>query len=467
MVTVNLQLALRHLRLPSTERVLWVDAVCINQNDILEKNHEVAHMRQIYLGAQQVIVWLGKEDDAKAALNFCSKLELRDDNLGIIASSDEDWQRCGKLFTRPWWTRAWILQEVIHDRPVTVHIGTLQVALDDLCKKYHTYQVQRTLKELLGKRPNSLEIEDTIYKKHFRAVATVGNTINQIGSLRKKIKNEGVGRMTLENALVISRAQDCRDPKDKVYAFLGMVDDANIPIDYTSPTDELYTNTMKQLLRESRKNALLLVSSHERPISGKALPSWVSDWTTSLSLVARTMYSVASGFDAPRSSNMKPAHSLVSFDDNTLVLQGRPIGVVTRTSFSDVVFGLGELENEYHDKLKLFKYEQHPSLKQPGDQILPDDTLDTADPPMTMKNSSWGSYWAETGDIIIVSQACTIPLIIRKHGDAYLFVGGCWLVDSELRKGQRDAKATEDPGFSTIMRGSAWDKNKLEEFRIV
>ena len=55
----NLYCALRQLRLPEKTRVLWVDAVCIDQTDNQERNHQVTLMRMIYTQANRVIVWLG------------------------------------------------------------------------------------------------------------------------------------------------------------------------------------------------------------------------------------------------------------------------------------------------------------------------------------------------------------------------------------------------------------------------
>ncbi|KIM97244.1 hypothetical protein OIDMADRAFT_203967, partial [Oidiodendron maius Zn] len=60
-VTDNLESALRHLRLPQTMRQLWVDALCINQHNILERNVQLGRMNQIYSKPQRVIVWLGPE----------------------------------------------------------------------------------------------------------------------------------------------------------------------------------------------------------------------------------------------------------------------------------------------------------------------------------------------------------------------------------------------------------------------
>ena len=62
-VATNLYTALRHVRLQDTSRVLWIDAICINQHDIKEKNHQVKQMSKIFKSAKRVISWLGKESD--------------------------------------------------------------------------------------------------------------------------------------------------------------------------------------------------------------------------------------------------------------------------------------------------------------------------------------------------------------------------------------------------------------------
>ena len=59
-VTKNLSLALRHLRYPGRDRILWIDAICINQNNNEERGHQVQQMASIYKKAEQVIVWLGR-----------------------------------------------------------------------------------------------------------------------------------------------------------------------------------------------------------------------------------------------------------------------------------------------------------------------------------------------------------------------------------------------------------------------
>jgi hypothetical protein len=62
-VTENLELALRHLQSGSLVKRLWVDAICINQQDDHERSAQVQQMRTIYESASLVIVWLGPAAD--------------------------------------------------------------------------------------------------------------------------------------------------------------------------------------------------------------------------------------------------------------------------------------------------------------------------------------------------------------------------------------------------------------------
>jgi hypothetical protein len=62
-VGVNLESALRHLRYESTQRVLWVDAVCVNQENLVERSQQITLMRDVYESAQNVVVWLGDSEN--------------------------------------------------------------------------------------------------------------------------------------------------------------------------------------------------------------------------------------------------------------------------------------------------------------------------------------------------------------------------------------------------------------------
>ncbi|KAL8943733.1 MAG: hypothetical protein Q9211_000882 [Gyalolechia sp. 1 TL-2023] len=134
-VTENLYIALRNLRHNTVTRLLWVDAVCINQGDVEERRQQVKRMADIYRLAEKVIVWLGPETDGSALAlealdSLASKISVDWNELTIKAESaedvgtdwldrniyapfnDETYFALVSLLNRPWFGRLWIWQEV-------------------------------------------------------------------------------------------------------------------------------------------------------------------------------------------------------------------------------------------------------------------------------------------------------------------------------------------------------------------
>lgn len=137
-VARNLTVALRHMRqykqvkeTASTESFWWVDAICINQEDVPERNSQVRSMTRIFK-KYHGHVWLGEEaDNSSSALNVVHQL-IRPLTAGIgdsipkfpKVSKEQKMQNCKglvALFERPWWTRAWIRQEAALLQSITIH----------------------------------------------------------------------------------------------------------------------------------------------------------------------------------------------------------------------------------------------------------------------------------------------------------------------------------------------------------
>jgi hypothetical protein len=78
LVTENLFIALQHLRLEDEDRILWIDAICIDQTQNLERNHQIMHMASIYREAETVLFWLGPSTPSQNLLMHSLKtLERR------------------------------------------------------------------------------------------------------------------------------------------------------------------------------------------------------------------------------------------------------------------------------------------------------------------------------------------------------------------------------------------------------
>jgi hypothetical protein len=129
----NLHTCLRYLRLALKIRVLWIDAICIDQKNVLERNHQVSQMAKIYRSAGIVVAWLGEADEhtEEAAIRISKsaktvyetgRLDYKPDvqtsaapsgELDALASHEEalsDWSALQNLENRSWWTRLWTIQ---------------------------------------------------------------------------------------------------------------------------------------------------------------------------------------------------------------------------------------------------------------------------------------------------------------------------------------------------------------------
>jgi hypothetical protein len=95
-VNRELALALKYLRRENRERVIWIDALCIDQADFDERNHQVQMMSMIYTRAKKVCIWLGEDDDnTNRAINFISSQIMHLDRFDSICNDEkntDNWQ---------------------------------------------------------------------------------------------------------------------------------------------------------------------------------------------------------------------------------------------------------------------------------------------------------------------------------------------------------------------------------------
>jgi hypothetical protein len=137
-ITTNLHSALVRLRYLDKPRVLWRDGICTNLKDNSERGKQVRHMGIFYQYAEQVIVYLGEASDGSYELlplikTTHSKVvplpyglplpEVAFEQFGIPPAEDLVWRALRRLFLRPWWTRYWVIQEVIKGQQVIIMCG--------------------------------------------------------------------------------------------------------------------------------------------------------------------------------------------------------------------------------------------------------------------------------------------------------------------------------------------------------
>jgi hypothetical protein len=481
-VTRNLHDALRHIRLPESERIMWIDAICINQELDLEKNHQVNLMGQIYKASKQVVLWLGEEKDSAIALNFLRKMPLGSNgyadssSLNLKDEDSTDWvalSACEDLFLkRPYWHRSWILQEVVHGRDVTVYIGTQKLPIEDLLRHFTIFFVLRmAIISLLTSPYNKAEHEKGVMsiETWFRSAGAAKSMPNSLINLRARFKQSSE-EPRLAALLHTFRGQLAKKPKDKIYSLLGMAKkEYEIEINYNPDetkggltTRSLYTLTTRKMLTRAL-SGLLWIESPARKIScgldGVELPSWVPDFTHQQQLTPLCLYSRIILFSADKGfpGGIKAAPSSVSDRCGIFTIRGVNVGCITGTHVIHVTkkWSNDPTEKDF-DLLKLFRYKLTPQLSNLGGTTSsgPWPVSESEQPAPTFENTSWGPIMAENRDIIVVAAGCKIPLVLRRHDDKYLFVGGCWLIESKVDVRKLERECGELDGFSKIMYGS-------------
>ncbi|PVH86383.1 HET-domain-containing protein [Cadophora sp. DSE1049] len=271
-ITPNLRHALQRLRPKPGEHdlVMWVDAICINQEDIPERNLQTANMRAIYQHAASVAVFLGMENNrSKAAMHFARDLNACasvDEVRHFVGNPErkESIESLVRLFRRQYWWRIWVIQEVSSARNATVYCGDDEISwmeLDRVC-------------DLLKEASEELQ---SLFYKHPSFIRTL--THGGPRGLQLSRFSPNVSAPPLLELLLSHKSKKSTDPKDKVYALIGVsesIDTFGI-IDYSHSMREVYTHTAHHIITTSNRLDVICVKQHD--IDQYSLPSWAPDWT--------------------------------------------------------------------------------------------------------------------------------------------------------------------------------------------
>lgn len=268
-------------------RAIWIDAICINQMDLGERSQQVSFMADIYTQARRVIIWLGEDDNfAASAFSIIHKVSpvalddfipgmkfIRKETVASVLkalSTTEStgawldqakrnmqpsryqrllsgeglyyddflpshdhyaWAALLEVLESPYFTRAWIIQEVFCAREAIILIGGYSLSWEVFAKCI-AWLIENGYFRILR-----------FHRSIFLA--------NQVLSLCSQVLKGQSGN--LHSLFTLYSTSEARDPRDKIYALLGLISEKerNVPelrVDYSKPVADIYISATRYLL---------------------------------------------------------------------------------------------------------------------------------------------------------------------------------------------------------------------------
>ncbi|KAH7364781.1 heterokaryon incompatibility protein-domain-containing protein [Rhexocercosporidium sp. MPI-PUGE-AT-0058] len=269
-ITRNLEIALQHLRHETEVLVLWVDALCINQNNDEEKMHQVQLMKEIYSGAKETCLWLGEAaDGSDVAMDIVGAMNSEDVYDPANTLSTADLSALAALQGRTWWRRIWVVQELILSKTPIMRCGDkilLVTAFERLSTLYH-----RIRKAMAGGRQNHLVIFP---------LNPFSPILSDLAYWRARTRLHDGGTL-LPFMMQMTDELESSDPRDKIYGLLGMCprcDTLAIIPDYSKSVAEVFAQVTTHSISQWA-NLVPLQAYHDIKRSIHNLPLWVPDYS--------------------------------------------------------------------------------------------------------------------------------------------------------------------------------------------
>jgi Heterokaryon incompatibility protein (HET) len=280
-ITAHLHAALSCLTRDES-RILWIDAICINQRDSDEKAAQIPLMHRIYYHAERVVAWLGEEEELiRNAFNTIPLLDTEMEKVGDnkkisrleqdaiaseILTSHNRTAMLSHLFEREWFHRLWVVQEVVAASTILFVCGS--------CKL--DFHILQSFVWLVG----SLSVDLLSPRAESGFIKFQGITIIRSRRYKEHLVEDDGQQQMIE---LLDRTVDlqCSDPRDRLFALGEIATDPNAlpyPADYHKDTATVYTDFAVHHITMSGQ---LMVLAYSRLGRAKIndMASWVPDWS--------------------------------------------------------------------------------------------------------------------------------------------------------------------------------------------
>ncbi|KAF2837865.1 HET-domain-containing protein [Patellaria atrata CBS 101060] len=328
-ITESLYVALRRLRYPDKKRMLWADAICINQDDIPERNQQVPIMREIYSNASRTLVWLGECTDSDViAIRFLERLaqttnlfswgseECRTALRQVVRNSKDSlaeltsFEALQGFLSHSWFERVWVLQEIGVSKTAIVLCGEHELSWDSLELSIETIFTDHLMMQSMS---HSLLISNSFH----------------IVFLMQRTRDRYAQTLPLSLLLYQVRYHKSTDPRDRIYAVFPLATDVphiQLQVDYSLPLEKVFIQATRWCLESFQPYfPLSLAARNSTAPSDLVLPSWVPDFQR---LSCEGYFQFSPAYQAGSRLVHNPRYEGV--DKEILVLSGRVFSRVSK-----------------------------------------------------------------------------------------------------------------------------------------
>ncbi|KAF2237194.1 HET-domain-containing protein [Viridothelium virens] len=339
LVTKNCELALKRFRPTANDetRLLWIDAVCIDQTATRERGHQVNLMGEIFNKADHVLAWLGNLEESNGHETFGDRdlrvrtfrwlvrladaavdhdIERRDDRLFKLTLEPEAIDLTELVRQVPWFKRLWVVQEIVLCKAATLVYGRFEASLDAIIKaKMILGNMERMGKASAERASQSL----------WNAFATHHQGSHLLGLSRSyKRLDESI----LCHFIAETRFSGTSDNRDKILALHSLLTAYGVPLpepDYSKSAATIYRETTMTIMQTYRSLRILEQVDGLGPTLN--MTSWVPDWASSKHSI---------GLEDDTCADVPYSEPFFQFRDGgqQLILKGIGVDTVTtRSSF--------------------------------------------------------------------------------------------------------------------------------------
>jgi hypothetical protein len=277
--TQNLEEALQYLRLPTAQRALWVDALCINQSDIQERNLQVRQMHKIYAKADRVLSWLGpSRENSDKAMELIKKAESHNFASSWLEKVVQDdgilWNgvhKVARLCLRDYWSRVWIVQELAHGQSILIMCGSATAKYTSLIA------FAEVLEDI------SYSIPHYVSRAFYRSL--MGSFVSK--DARHLLQKQQGNYLEVSEVIDVLARRLCKDQRDMVYGVHSLLSpdmQRSVAIDYSKTTAEVYTSFARAVIETTGGvDPIVWIATrsfrHLNEDANLIIPSWVPNWT--------------------------------------------------------------------------------------------------------------------------------------------------------------------------------------------